>query len=269
MTQKVYFLPDKQALAYFQEKATPEFWDQRWLSISDLGNHLTNSKGDKHFIPAVRRYLPIGSTVLEGGCGLGHLVHALHYQGYKAIGIDFASGTVNRIKQSAPELDVRLGDVHALEIADGVLDGYISVGVIEHFWSGYIPIVNEMYRTLRVGGFLFVSFPYLSPLRKIKIVFNMYPKELSSLMENQCEKFYQFAFNVDRVRRDFVTLGFELKEQLTYGGLKGFKDEVTFLKPWLQNVYDGKYGARWKHIAGKITHPFASHMVLLIMQKVR
>lgn len=266
MTSIQIYLPDKQALAFYREKATAEFWDKHW-SAADLQTILRNLKADGLFIPAVKRYLPKESVVLESGCGTGHLVHALQYQGYKAIGIDFAPETIKNIKEAVPELDVRLGDVRALDLPDASLDGYISVGVIEHFWEGYEAIIREMYRTLKVGGFLFVSFPYMSPLRRFKVALRLYPYKESHLLNAQQERFYQFALTAEKVQANLESLGFQLKERIPFDGIKGFKDEVALFKPYLQQVYDGKRGQRWRPYLNRFFLPFASHCALLVMQK--
>ena len=265
-TKKIY-LSDKQALAFYREKATAEFWDQHW-GVLNLQSILQNSKDDGLVIPAVKRLLPKESIILEGGCGMGQIVHALQYQGYKAIGIDYAPQTIQRIKEAAPELDVREGDMRALDLPTASLDGYISLGVIEHFWDGYQPIAREMQRTLRNGGFLFISFPYLSLLRKVKVWLHRYPFSKSNLLNNQQDHFYQFAFSDRKVISDLEMLGFKLKEKLTYDGIKGFKDEVSHFKPWLQEVYDGNRGRSLRPYLDKLFKPFAAHMVLLVMQKV-
>ena len=145
---KIY-INDKNILAQFKEKATPEFWDEHW-QIDDLRKYILNYKIDNIFIPEVLKYLAKGSTVLEGGCGRGQIVNALNYQGYKSIGIDFAVYTVNAINKAVPELDVRIGDVRKLDINDDSLDGYISAGVIEHFWVGYDDIINEIIPIKRI-----------------------------------------------------------------------------------------------------------------------
>jgi SAM-dependent methyltransferase len=261
------YITDKQALAFYKQQASPDYWDQHW-KIEDLQALIRGTTDDNLFIPAVKRHLPSKSTVLEGGCGRGQLVHALQYQGYKALGLDFASETIKNIKQAVPELDVRLGDVRALELPDASLDGYISVGVIEHFWEGYGVIIKEMYRTLKVGGFLFVSFPYLSPLRRLKIALQMYPFKESNLLNDQQGQFYQFALNAGIVQADLESLGFQLKERFTYDGIKGFKDEVTLFKPYLQQIYDGKSGRRWRSLLNRFFLSFASHCALLVMQKM-
>jgi len=38
--------------------------------------------------------------------------------------------------------------------------------------------------------------------------------------------------------RDFEANGFVLEEEKSLGGLKGFKDEVGILKPWLQKLFE-------------------------------
>lgn len=266
-TSQIY-LSDKQTLAFYREKATSEFWDKHW-SLVDLQSVLRTSTNDGLFIPAVKRYLPKDSIVLEGGCGMGHIVHALRYQGYKAIGVDFAQQTIQNIKEAVPELDVRVGDVRALELSDASLDGYVSVGVIEHFWEGYEPIAREMHRTLKIGGYLFVSFPHLSLLRKIKILTRGYEIGDYSTLKDRQNTFYQFALDAKIVQSEFERLGFKFVERIAYDGIKGFKDELTLFKQWLQPIYDGKHGGRLRPYLDKAFKPFASHMALLVMQKVQ
>jgi len=261
-----YYLTDYRALAYFQQAATPEFWDKHWNKV-DLQTYLRRSKNDRLFIPLVKKYLPKQSVVLEGGCGRGQIVHALQYQGFKAIGVDFAFETIKRIKEAVPELDVRHGDLRALELPDASLDGYVSVGVIEHFWNGYEAILKEMYRTLKVGGFLFVSFPYLSPLRRLKVFFKMYPSAHKHDLDSQANTFYQFALSARRTQADFEALGFQMKKFLAYDGIKGFKDEVAPFKPFLQEIYDGKRAPRLRRPLNRLFKPFASHCALLVLQK--
>jgi SAM-dependent methyltransferase len=260
------YISDKNAVAFYREKATAEFWDKHW-ETDTLKETLRGAKDDGLFVPLVKRYLPGNSVILEGGCGLGYIVRALQYQGYKSIGIDFATGTIQKIKEAMPELDVRVGDVRALELPDALLDGYISVGVIEHFWEGYEAIIKEMYRTLRVGGFLFISFPYMSPLRRLKAALHIYPYQESAALNERQEQFYQFALSTNQVVADMLFQGFELQEKFPFGGLKGFKDEVPLVKPILQGIYDGKFGHRLYWPLERWFTPFAAHCDLLVLRK--
>lgn len=266
-TLRIY-ISDKRALAYYQEKATAEFWDRHW-STTDLQNVLRSSKDDGLFIPLVKKYLPKDSVVLEGGCGMGHIVHALQYQRFKAIGVDFAVQTIKKIKEAVPELDVRIGDVRRIDLADASLDGYVSAGVIEHFWEGYEAILNEMQRTLKIGGILFISFPYLSPLRQLKILLRLYPFARKGNMDAQVNNFYQYALSSSKVQADIEALGFQMLQFIKNDGIKGFKDEVTFLKPILQKVYDGKRCQSLRYIFDLILRPFAAHCAVLVLRKIK
>ena len=261
------YLKDLRVIAYFHQKASPDFWDAHW-KVSDLRAKIISYTTDTIFIPQVKKYLPPGSLVLEGGCGQGQLVHALCYQGYQAVGVDFAEKTVHMIQEAVPDLNVRVGDVRHLSIPDETFDGYLSVGVIEHFWEGYAPIISEMARILKIGGFLFISFPYMSPLRKLKAMLHFYPT--MGFQEAKCKQnaFYQFALNQDSVVNDLRQYGFVLKYALPFDGLKGFKDECPHSKRWLQPIYDGKTHRRLRPHLNRIFEPFASHCIMLVMQKI-
>lgn len=239
------YIPEEHRIAFYCEKATAEFWDKHW-ETDQLQAIIRSSSDDGLFIPLVKKTLSPGSVVLEGGCGMGQLVHALHMQGYLAIGIDYAAKTIAKIKAAVPELDVRVGDLRSLDLPAASLDGYVSAGVIEHFWEGYQSIFQEMQRTLKPGGVLFVSFPFLSPIRKLKIALHQYPVQSRSALEADQERFYQFALDTRKVQTELEDLGFSFLEWVRYDGIKGFKDEISLSRPLLQPIYDGKRGQRWR-----------------------
>jgi len=266
---KVY-LKDKKKIAYFEEKASPNFWDSHWqLDVAKLREHILSSGSGGFIASQVRKYLPRKSLILEGGCGQAQLVYALHSQGYKVIGIDFAQETIDKIKQAVPELDVRNGDVRGLNIETSSLDGYISIGVIEHFWQGYEAIISEMARTIKSKGFLFLSFPYLSPLRRLKIRIGGYKSSLYDQMKSKQNVFYQFLLDKNKVIKDLEKLGFILKSTTPWDGIKGVKDEVSLLKGFLQPIYDGKAHQRIRPYLDKVFKIFAAHSVLLTLQKTQ
>ena len=69
---------------------------------------------------------------------------------------DSAEDVVKKINALVPELDIRQGDVFNLQEEDQSLDGYWSLGVIEHYFDGYDGISNEMKRVLKKDGVLAV-----------------------------------------------------------------------------------------------------------------
>jgi SAM-dependent methyltransferase len=198
---------------------------------------LQPSIGARWLIRTTRRYLKPEEcgTVLEGGCGTGYYVAALQRAGYKTVGIDFAPRTVAMLNRVAPELDIRLGDVRRLPFEEGTISGYWSIGLIEHFFSGYQPLAVEMARVIRSGGYLFLIFPYLSPVRRLKARLGLYP---SFAGDGEPAGFYQFALDLSSVTSEFEKLGFQLCSVRGQAGLKGSKDEIRAIRAPLQKLYN-------------------------------
>ncbi|PIE34911.1 SAM-dependent methyltransferase [candidate division KSB3 bacterium] len=261
---KIY-LQDKKCLAFFEQKATSAFWDAHWETKA-LAQMIQSSKSDPFFLPQVKKYLSKQSLILEGGCGRAQIVHALVYQGYKAIGIDFAEQTVKAVHRAVPELDVGIGDVFHLPFKENSFDGYISAGVIEHFWEGYDGILKEMQRIIKPGGVLFLSFPCMSFLRKVKAFSKTYRSMASGEAEAFRKTFYQFALNWRHVASDCQRQGFRLIARKKYDGLKGFKDEFTWFKPLLQPIYDGQSSRSLRSFLNRFFTPLAYHCILLVLQ---
>lgn len=267
---RVYFDRGNNRLVYLGEKSTPDFWDEHWHSENYRAS-IERGRNSRLILNTLRKYIPDKKgRILEGGCGRGQVVYCMHAHGYESIGIDWAEKTIAKTKEVLPELDVRVGDLTSLPFPDNYFVGYWSLGVIEHFWEGYQTILTEMQRVLVQRGYLFLSFPYLSPLRKIKAKLNLYP-EIEKLTGRQRERFYQFALDEQTAINDFTAAGFKLLRKKPIDGLKGFKDEVTFLKPILQRLYNYKgsnllirglsYGL------GKVLATFAGHQIFIVFQK--
>jgi len=182
------------------------------------------------------KYLPRGSRVLEGGCGIGHNVNTLFNNGYDAYGVDFAKETVSKVKQAVPELNIATGDVRQLDFDNDYFDGYWSLGVIEHFVSGYEAILAEMYRVLRTGGYLFLTVPSMSPLRRAKARLGLYRANDNPM----ADRFYQYAFLPGRIIRDFTENNFKFILHRPTHGLKGLKDEIGLMQRSLQYIVDSQ-----------------------------
>ena len=265
---KVYYDRRNKRLVYIGEAASPEFWD-RLLDNKYFRENVESGKKDRFIIRILRKYLPDKKGhILEGGCGEGRIVYGMHAHGYQSVGVDTAEKTIARTKELFPELDIRAGDVRKLPFPDNHFVAYWSVGVIEHFWDGYQPVLEEMQRVLAKGGYIFLGFPYMSPLRKLKAKLGLYQEYNGNGEEN----FYQYALDPDIVARDFQAIGFKLVEKIPSAGLKGFKDEVHLFKPILQKLfnYRGKnlLIRGLKYVLDQWLAIFAGHTVFLVLNKV-
>ena len=154
-----------------------------------------------------------------------------------------------------------------MDFDDGSFDGYWSFGVIEHFYDGYEGVVAEMCRVLRPQGFLFMIVPTMSPLRKYLSKKGKYP--IWEHENQDVDKFYQYALDANKIVTDFEDAGFKLREMRPYGGLKGFKDEMTFFKPVLQPIFDNQniFVKTIKIFLDFVLQPIAAHTTLFVFQK--
>lgn len=255
---------DGRRLVCVREAADDAFWDRHWAA-QDLRRELEAGAAGSWVSELTRRFLPPGSLVLEGGCGTGRNVAALQGAGYRAVGLDYAEDALRRAREAAPTLDLRSGDVRLLPFADASLDGYWSLGVIEHFYEGHTAIVAEARRVLRPGGFFFLSFPYMSPLRRAKRAAGAYPVWDGA----QRETFYQFMLDGRAMRDELERDGFILREQRPFDAVKGLKDETPWLKAPLQGLYDSRRaGARLLKVGlERALRSVSAHCLLLVLER--
>lgn len=262
-----YYDKSRNRILHYGHKASAQFWDEHW-NVDNFKSMVERSRNNAFILKNTRRFLKKGA-ILEGGCGIGRNVYCLHYNGYSAFGVDFAEKTVEKINKYFPELKIIKGDVRSLKFDDEFFDGYWSLGVIEHFYEGYEDILKEMKRVVKKGGYVFLTFPYLSSLRKFKAKLGLYKK-----YENiNCERknFYQFALDTATVQDDFERCGFVLKYTKPFDGLKGFKDEISIVKPILQKLYDyngrSYLVCRLRTLLTNLLANFSAHMILMIFER--
>jgi len=214
------------------------------------------------------KYLPKRSKILEGGCGRADKVYALWIAGYDAYGVDYAKETVAKINETVPELKVTFGDIRHLDFPDCFFDGYWSIGVIEHFFDGYMSIAEEMHRVIRKKGYLFITVPTMSVLRKIKASLRLYPGYED---DNEIrKKFYQFALSKESVIENFHSIGFKCVKYSHRDGVKGLKDEIAILNPPLQWCWEAKsiFARVMKKITDITVKNFSGHMAFFVFKKI-
>lgn len=263
MRQKFYD-PSNHRLLYFDAEANEQFWDEKWEASAKW----TFANPPRHgaTVRTTRRYLPSGARVLEGGCGLGDVVNALHNAGYAVEGVDYAPKVVEAINSHWPHLKVIKGDVRRLPCADGYYDGYWSFGVIEHFIDGYDEIAREMHRVLRPGGYLFLSFPAFNGFRQSRAAAGKYPRLPP---DSPMADFYQYALDPAEVRARFERLGFELVEHQGRCSLIGLAEDLA-LASALQRLVErisSRVSTGVSLMLDQMVGRYAGHSCLLILRK--
>lgn len=266
-TQQTLYDQTNDRLVVLKEKATVQYWHNLWAAQADNIYNFVKSKKNYILIRYARKYLSPGSKVLDAGCGLADKVFTLQKRGYEAYGVDFAKDIVGLVNRHFPELKVFYSDVQDLRFPDNNLDAYFSFGVIEHFFDGYGKVIEETSRVLKKGGYLFLAFPYISILRKIKIKLKKY-KDVGA-NEGEESLFYQFILDHRKVAGHLEAKGFRLIEGVPYDAAKGWKDEVRLLNKPLAFLYnsDKVFFKVIKYLLDRLSSWFAGHSIMLIFKK--
>ena len=151
MTKNKYFDPVHNRLVFLGERPTIRYWEKKWQKST--AQDFLSRRGKNLVTSLTRRFLSPGSTILEAGCGSGGYVYDLQKAGYVVKGVDNARKTITRMKNKYPELDLEFGDVTKLKLRQDSVDGYWSIGVIEHFFHGFDEIIKNARTVLRVNGY--------------------------------------------------------------------------------------------------------------------
>lgn len=260
---KVFFDAPNERLVYVGLPADEGYWDDHWLAGLQR-KHITQP--DRFVVNTTRKYLPVGSKVVDAGCGVARTVWGLHEAGFDAYGVDFAPNTVKWLNSLVPELKISVADVRDMSaFRDGYFDGVWSLGVVEHFYDGYDNIVRETHRLIRPGGYAFVTVPSMSPLRRLKAKLGAFP----TWREQEKQDFYQFILTPASVISAFQAHGFRLVATEARGGFKGFKDESGPLIPILQRIYNSRLPPIRYLRAGldRILAPLTFHTRLYVFQR--
>jgi len=113
-----------------------------------------------------------GNLVLEAGCGTGRVCFWLNKKGVSCIGVDIVPEIVKKAacyaKKKALPTSFIIADVRNLPFRDESIDGYISLGVVEHFRSTVevVKAFRECRRVLKKGGKALITIPNIFvPLR--------------------------------------------------------------------------------------------------------
>ncbi len=248
-------------LAYFQEAASPEYWDSLW-SGQDIESNLKSARsgGLGYIQESCLKYLPKRGIVLEAGCGPGFILTALIARGYHAEGIEWAAATVDLAKKFNPKVPIRRGDVKKIDVPDGYYSGYISLGVVEHDICGPDAFLSEAYRVLCQGGIALISVPHFHILRRLNARIGAYRRPMNN------DEFYQYAFGC----RDFATclrnVGFRVLEMHGYDAIKGLSDETRVFRLILKLP---RIGRRLRRFMEKslLIKKLTGHMMLYVVQK--
>jgi SAM-dependent methyltransferase len=131
-----------------------------YAGVANLYIELFGSSEKVHAgdLALIERHLSIrGGTVLDAGCGPGHLTARLRSLGVDAIGVDVVPGFIEHARAAHPDGDYRLGSMTSLDVADGSLAGILSYYSLIHFPPPELDAVLAEFHRVTVPGATLVA----------------------------------------------------------------------------------------------------------------
>lgn len=228
--QSLYFKQGPNLAVYRRIQEQQQYWEHRWQGMN-LKAVLKNARRDRlgEMERPYRQYLPKDGPILEAGCGTGRVVCALQARGYTMEGIDYAAETIERVRQVDPSLDVRVGDIFAIDRPDGYYAAYISLGVLEHHIEGSQAPLAEAWRVLRPGGIALIMVPYLNRARQR--IYKSAP-EFDPRAVPAGYRFYQYQEDIGDFNEQLAQAGFEILEVIPVQLFEGLTSDWR-LGQWL------------------------------------
>jgi SAM-dependent methyltransferase len=212
---------------------SPSFWEEIWHKAPRhvYWSQALRGHGLGDYESVYRSHLPTRGSVLEAGCGLGQVVLALRYWGYEAYGLDNAGDTIQYLRSKFPHTPFYHGDIRNLPFRDGVFDGYISLGVIEHSTDGQDQVLAEAHRVLRPHGTIFLSVPAFNAYRRLRARFGLYNDSPAQL------PFFEDCYSLEELDCLLRVAGFSPLEILHTNPVLTLVQE-SFLRPLYRFIED-------------------------------
>jgi SAM-dependent methyltransferase len=242
------------------EEFVASFWDARWRDGQSAQRRSLRKKEEYRFLRSA--YPPLETAqadILDCGCGLGTWTLFFTAQGHRAIGLDLAPETVERLRREHGDR-FRLGDFRKIDCPDSSFDLVINWGGIEHFEEGPVPAILEARRVLRPGG-VFVA---TTPCHNLRLVL------LDTLLGRWTgpghpfhnHRFYQYRFSRTELEGYFRSCGLVKVRSRIINGAQGVHRSLEHELGWLGSrlPYLVRGGLMW--IGGRLLRPFLGHMVI-------
>jgi len=160
-------------------------------------------------------------VVVDLGCGPGHVARYLHRRDVTVAGIDLSPRMIGIARRHMPEIDFRVGDLLALELADASAAGAVAFYSLIHFTPAELErALGEIGRVLRPGAPLLVAVHRGSE-----------PVHLDELWGVDVRLDFVF-FEPEPLGAALRAAGFEVVEVLTRPFYRGVEAETERLYVW-------------------------------------
>lgn len=150
------------------------YWD--WWSRNPALEHLYFSRqfGDA-LLDEMARTVPLRGTLLDLGCGPGHLVEKALGRGVEALAVDQSAESVSALNErlgSHPRFrGAKVNQGFPVPVPDGAADIVTVIETVEHLDDATLgALLDETRRLVRKGGYLVVTTPHAENLPELQVM---------------------------------------------------------------------------------------------------
>ncbi|MEP7250745.1 MAG: class I SAM-dependent methyltransferase [Ginsengibacter sp.] len=136
--------------------------------FQDTYRGLNNSRKSKVFLygrnmvleelDALLKKIPVGSKILDIGCGTAHLTNWIKEKGFQVYGLEPSKNMYNYAIQNFPDIEIKKGISSELPYPENFFDMIVAFEVLRYLdKSENIATYKEIYRVLKPKGCFFVT----------------------------------------------------------------------------------------------------------------
>ncbi len=167
-----------------------------------------------------------GGRILDVGASNGSFLLALDGTRWERMGVEFIAEVVDLVRERQPDLDLKVGEIHSVEIEPQALDMITFWHVFEHLYEPQ-RVLARVAELLKPGGIVFISVPNFASFQR------------------RLFKAYWYAFDVPRhlhhfspsaLERLLAARGFETLEHVFFSRMNNFHQLKYSLINWSETV---------------------------------
>ena len=186
------FLEDGNSLTKIQSDFYNNVKFPNYDDVEDFGSLLDKSRRSI-FVKKLDDEIPMGSNILEAGCGTGQLSIALSRYARQIYGIDLSKGSLIEAKQFINSNDIKSVHLFRMNIfklffKENTFDVIISNGVLHHTYNPKLAF-SKLVRVLKPGGIIVIG------------LYHRYGRIIQKIRQSLIKNFsYSFKFLDKRFR---------------------------------------------------------------------
>jgi SAM-dependent methyltransferase len=232
---------------YVAAKHTDEFSNPEWWE------HVSRPYRDS--ILATLADHGVRGTVVDCGCGWGHLVEGLQRRGFDARGVDLSRDETAYAERKG--LPVQRGTLKDLRDLEGRVDAVTMLGVFEHLLD-HEDVLADVGRLLRDGGLFVTLHPTAAFFRLLGTALRLGRRglELPELHGTFAPPWHTVLFSIAGTQKVAERCGFEMVDlrPAPQGRLPGPNGVMQRVLEGVNKLGWASLGARWPLVT---THVFA------------